>query len=548
MAGERGCSTLTLFLLFRSQVLCFLPPTANFPYKHSNAIPKYHLGTGALNLRTPSLKNPAQRIWAATATEQLSERYLKESNSFRPLAESNCVAKIYSRSYKALSNKGGVILHSAALEDKVLFADSETALSASFLALMEDELGLSGAAGHSSSQWAAITITPPASSGEEWATRFERACGETVRISRSNPDDSPPFDSTSEGGHGRDTLCEIHFCEQEQKSAVAEWLRGMVEGMDPTGARRLLAAAESPVAQAVFAALPWGAQRGCVQALGRLEARLAMRWYPETRPARANPLLRVAVRELLSPAECEAVVAEAEEEAAARGWTTSRHKTHATTDLPIARLPRFSRHWNDTVSARVKAAVGEEFGFRPDEVEPVDVFVVKYSGQGQRSLSVHRDGALLTFSLLLNRPEDFSGGGLYLERAGRVYRPAQGVAVVHSGKVRHGGYPIDSGARYILVGFCLVRSAQLREELEGWRWGDPAWYLSSAVVTDSEILSRVYRPPPLADTPTSAAGADAGQTTTPAPAAAPPAPPPPPAALSPPEAESTAAAAAAAAA
>jgi hypothetical protein len=43
----------------------------------------------------------------------------------------------------------------------------------------------------------------------------------------------------------------------------------------------------------------------------------------------------------------------------------------------------------------------------------------------------------MTFSLLLNDPADFEGGGTYFEGAGgRVWRPQQGVAVLHSGKVR----------------------------------------------------------------------------------------------------------------
>ena len=36
-----------------------------------------------------------------------------------------------------------------------------------------------------------------------------------------------------------------------------------------------------------------------------------------------------------------------------------------------------------------------------------------YTGE----LSVHRDGALMTFSLLLNDPSDFVGGGTYFEES-----------------------------------------------------------------------------------------------------------------------------------
>ena len=78
---------------------------------------------------------------------------------------------------------------------------------------------------------------------------------------------------------------------------------------------------------------------------------------------------------------------------------------------------------------------------------------------GQRQLSVHRDGALTTFSLLLNRPADFGGGGTYFERAGRVYRGAQGVAVIHSGKVCGCGCGCGCVCGCVCVCVCLCMCA-----------------------------------------------------------------------------------------
>jgi hypothetical protein len=214
---------------------------------------------------------------------------------------------------------------------------------------------------------------------------------------------------------------------------------------------------------------------------------------------------------VLSSDECAALVSDAEAYAAQWGWTTSRHtfskvfstqglslvnrlghlllrisvpsqkrhKTHATTDIPVQLLPEGGRIWNGTIAPRVQRAIASGFGFRPESVTPVDVFLVKYESRegGQRELSVHRDGALMTFSLLLNDPAEFTGGGTYFEESGRVYRPAQGVAVVHSGKLRHGGFPITGGTRYVLVGFCLVEHEKVTPELKDWRWGEPGWYL-----------------------------------------------------------------------
>ncbi|KAJ1491798.1 hypothetical protein T484DRAFT_1773548 [Baffinella frigidus] len=92
------------------------------------------------------------------------------------------------------------------------------------------------------------------------------------------------------------------------------------------------------------------------------------------------------------------------------GWTTARHNTHATTDIPVGRLPRAGVLWKESVAPRVQEAIARGFGFEASDVQPVDVFLVKYSADeagGQKELSVHRDGALMTFSLLLNRPDDF---------------------------------------------------------------------------------------------------------------------------------------------
>ena len=107
---------------------------------------------------------------------------------------------------------------------------------------------------------------------------------------------------------------------------------------------------------------------------------------------------------------------------------------------------------------------------------------------------MHRDNGLLTFSMLLNEPNKFTGGGTYFEDAGRVYRPSRGVGVLHSALVRHAGYPIEAGTRYVLVGFCGLTSSNLPRGFEDWRFGDPPWFVSSRVVADKQILDRVWPP------------------------------------------------------
>ena len=106
--------------------------------------------------------------------------------------------------------------------------------------------------------------------------------------------------------------------------------------------------------------------------------------------------------------------------------------------------------------------------------------------------SLHRDNGLLTFSLLLSDPGDFEAGGTYFESTGRVYRPSRGVGVLHSALVRHAGYPIEGGTRYVLVGFCGLTSPKLPMGFQDWRFGDPPWFVSSRVVSDEQILRRVW--------------------------------------------------------
>jgi hypothetical protein len=93
---------------------------------------------------------------------------------------------------------------------------------------------------------------------------------------------------------------------------------------------------------------------------------------------------------------------------------------------------------------------------------------------GQPGLPLHRDGSLLSFSVLLSRAHEgaFAGGGTRFPHlavadashddaasprrvadAHGVVRLRQGDACVHSGGVLHGGEAVTAGRRLLLVGF-----------------------------------------------------------------------------------------------
>ena len=78
-----------------------------------------------------------------------------------------------------------------------------------------------------------------------------------------------------------------------------------------------------------------------------------------------------------------------------------------------------------------------------------------------------RSGTLFSFNVALNGLEEYEGGGTYfrrLEHTGgtAALRSPKGHLLAHSSALVHGGHPISSGVRYILVAFCTIDPAYAR--------------------------------------------------------------------------------------
>ena len=147
------------------------------------------------------------------------------------------------------------------------------------------------------------------------------------------------------------------------------------------------------------------------------------------------------------------------------GWQNSRHTAHATTDLPAADLPSAEyQQLFDQVQQRVFPRLMHHYGYHPADGWVYtfrDLFFVKYEARDgeQSGLALHADGSLLSFNLLLNPIEEFTGGGTFFELTGTTHTIAQGDALFHCGRLRHAGAPITTGTRMLLVGFVDVRRA-----------------------------------------------------------------------------------------
>ena len=170
---------------------------------------------------------------------------------------------------------------------------------------------------------------------------------------------------------------------------------------------------------------------------------------------------------MLSSRECDAIVAEAEEWAARKGgWTSTRHFNHPTIDIPLVELPRTREFLNtEGLPNRIYPLLGNAFekslpSWRALRV--ADAFIVKYDAAGgQTMLAPHRDGSVLSFNIALNERCEYEGGGTWFAGLGESVPIDKGHVCAHASGVLHGGHPITSGVRYILVAFVIVEGYQV---------------------------------------------------------------------------------------
>mmetsp|Transcript_12205 Transcript_12205/g.29015 ORF Transcript_12205/g.29015 Transcript_12205/m.29015 type:complete len:386 (-) Transcript_12205:14-1171(-) len=146
---------------------------------------------------------------------------------------------------------------------------------------------------------------------------------------------------------------------------------------------------------------------------------------------------------------CAAIVAAAE----AHGWSSGRHVSFPTTDVPLRDLldhtvRRAAESW-------VKDCMLAQFDqWQVARLSPHDAFVAKYAcdGSAQSSLDFHRDGTLLAAVVALN--DAFLGGGTVFETGEQLpLHCGIGDAFLFSGQRLHAGKAVTSGCRYILAVF-----------------------------------------------------------------------------------------------
>ena len=164
-----------------------------------------------------------------------------------------------------------------------------------------------------------------------------------------------------------------------------------------------------------------------------------------------------------------------------------RHSSYPTCDFPIDECSEMQDYlYKIQFTERLFGRFATLYDIDTQDMSYLDLFCAHYQAKNQAGndandddddekfhvmdrLEEHRDGSLLSFSLLLNSPTEFEGGGTFydalrdveptediLHDNGRIRPRNAGDIVYHCGKILHGADTITKGSRTVIVGFIDV--------------------------------------------------------------------------------------------
>ncbi|KAL1525112.1 hypothetical protein AB1Y20_019984 [Prymnesium parvum] len=192
---------------------------------------------------------------------------------------------------------------------------------------------------------------------------------------------------------------------------------------------------------------------------------------PDEAVLRDGHRIHASLAPVISAAECAAVVAEARV-AMESGKTSTFTYTAASriSEVHVSQLPR-ARRWlserlGDTFWPLLESRFGEREGssggkvVNSSELAVYDALIIKYdASRGGTRQPTHRDAALISMNIALNSADEYSDGGTYFQPMAKVLTLDQGHCLCHASGMRHAGYPITSGERWVLVIFALAQGA-----------------------------------------------------------------------------------------
>jgi len=151
---------------------------------------------------------------------------------------------------------------------------------------------------------------------------------------------------------------------------------------------------------------------------------------------------------------CDFIIEEAE---ACNCWTYNRHENYPTTDMLLEALD-LKETYDQILKEYVFDIAVKKYHLEEDYWYKLqsENFLARYHPYAQYHLSLHHDHSQITTVVTLN--EDFTGGGTFFSKQQKRLQGKKGDISIHPGQLthRHGGLPVLSGQRYIIVSFCTI--------------------------------------------------------------------------------------------
>jgi hypothetical protein len=179
---------------------------------------------------------------------------------------------------------------------------------------------------------------------------------------------------------------------------------------------------------------------------------------------------------LLTAAECQAIVADAETIGGEHGWGSRYTYQELSSDLHAEALPVARSVLDFALPERILPAVAAAFPYAvpngPASLRVHNAIVVKYDASANKTrMPSHTDASVITVNVALTPTlGNFEGGGTWVQAlasrppydeekegfGGTLRSPKAGDALIQAGRIKHGGAPISSGVRHILTIFMHV--------------------------------------------------------------------------------------------
>ena len=202
-----------------------------------------------------------------------------------------------------------------------------------------------------------------------------------------------------------------------------------------------------------------------------------------------SPLHTIYIAALLSQNEADECLRLAKEYAQATGcWSvkdSSRHLSYSTVDFATENCDILQSYLNQIdFERKTFQVISELFDIDVEDLSFLDLFCAKYAGKSSNTdgvmdrLNSHRDGSLISFTIVLSSPFDYEGGGTEFDALrdigdnlsgledvlydGVIKVRASGEGVIHCGKIKHGVHTVTNGERITLTGFVDVDDRSVR--------------------------------------------------------------------------------------